>query len=207
MIPSISKKKATKDAHHTGNRTTRGMGGGRAPKCTLITSQIERYAKTNAFVLKGRVITPDAGRTGRPSVITQEVVTKLEHAFVYDATVEEACIDAGISRNTYYEFLKRYPDFQDRIDQLRHATSFVLRKCLIIAAERNADLALKYLERKRPMEFSTRSQIHHTGEVSDRHSIDPEQAALIRRAMGNWAIKMDEDEARANSVPAETVSG
>jgi hypothetical protein len=65
--------------------------------------------------------------------------------------------------------------------------------CVLRAAEHDADLALKYLERKCPQEFSTRAQVHHTGEVSDRHSIDPEQAALIRKAMGNFATKTRKD--------------
>jgi hypothetical protein len=150
-------------------------------------SKIEQYAKRNAFVLKGGIST---AKTGRPSVMTQEVVRKLEHSFVYDCTVEEACLYAGISRTAYYEFCKKYPQFTDRIEQLRHATFFVLRKCIVAAAEHDADLALKYLERKLPIEFSTRAQMHHTGEVSDRHSVDPEQIELIRKAMGNFAKKV-----------------
>ncbi len=161
-------------------------------------SEVEQYAKRNAYVLKGK-IAPKHGRTGRPTVMTQEVVRKLEHAFVYDCTVEESCLYAGISRNTYYDFCKQNSDFSDRIDQLRHAVSFVLRKRVVAAAEHDADLALKYLERKRPLEFSTRAQVHHTGEVSDRHSIDPEQIALIKRAMGNFAKKYTELEHSASN--------
>ena len=163
------------------------------PRPALIAHQIEQYAKTNAFVLHGKVIAPKGSKTGRPTVMTQAVVTKLEYAFVYDSSVEEACLYAGISRNTYYEFLKQYPDFQDRIETLRNAPYLVARKTIITAAEHDADLALKILERKRPLEFSTRTQMHHTGEVSDRHSVDPEQIALIKRAMGNWVRKTNRD--------------
>lgn len=163
-------------------------------------SEVEQYAKRNAFVFKG---TP--AKTGRPSVMTQEVVRKLEHAFAYDSTVEEACLYGGISRNTYYDFCKKYPEFSDRIEQLRHAVSFVLRKRVIAAAEHDADLALKYLERKRPLEFSTRAQVHHTGEASDRHSIDPDQAELIRRTMGNFAKKITKTE-KLRPKPSEPPS-
>lgn len=155
-----------------------------------IANRIEQYAKTNAFVLKGKVIAPRAGRTGRPSVMTQEIVTKLEHAFVYDSSVEEACLYAGISRNTYYEFVKHYPDFQDRVETLRHAPYLMARRTLIAAAEHDADLALKILERRRKTEWSTRSELaHSTDDTFDRHHVDPEQSALIKKAMGNWAMK------------------
>ncbi len=159
-------------------------------KAPLIAHRIEQYAKSNAFVLKGKLIAPKGGKTGRPTVMTQAVVGKLEHAFVYDCTVEEACLYAGISPDTYYTFCKQYPDFSERIAMLRHAPYLVIRKTLIAAAEHDADLALKYLERKLPMEFSTRAQIHHTGEVSDIHQVDPEQVALIKKAMGNFARKV-----------------
>jgi|GEM_PF-4689247 len=162
------------------------------PKTPPVALQIESCAKQNAFVLKGRVVTPK-GRTGRPSVMTQEVVTKLEHAFVYDCSVEEACLLAGISRNTYYEFIKHYPDFQDRIETLRNAPYLIARRTLIAAAEHDADLALKILERKRKIEWSLRTEIARGGEVSDRHSIDPATAALIQKAMGNWVRKISKD--------------
>lgn len=151
---------------------------------------IARALTTNAFVLKDE---PKVGRSGRPSVVTQSAVMKLEMAFAFDCTVEEACLYASISRNTYYEFVKRYPDFQDRIVALRNAPILMARMCVLRAAEHDADLALKYLERKLPIEFSTRAQMHHTGEVSDRHSVDPEQVALIKRAMGNWVRKTSKD--------------
>jgi hypothetical protein len=161
----------------------------RLPAKPSISRQIERYATENAFVLKGKVIAPVGGRAGRPSVMTQEVVRKLEGAFVYDCSVEEACLYAGISRNTYYEFVKKYPAFQDRIEALRNAPYLVCRKTLIAAAEHDADLALKILERKRREEFSTRTEVMQTGEVSNKHYVDPEQIALIKQAMGNFAKK------------------
>ena len=147
---------------------------------------IARALTTNAFVLTDE---PKVGRSGRPSAITQSVVLKLEMAFAFDCTVEEACLYGTISRNTFYEFTKRHPDFQDRIAALRNAPILMARMCVLRAAEHDADLALKYLERKLPMEFSTRAHVHHTNEASERHSISPEQAALIKKAMGNWARK------------------
>ena len=193
-MPSNSKEKAGQSHHHTGNRTrvsresaTRRKASRKYP---LIAHEVERYAKTNAFVLKDNGSAHKGNKTGRPPVITQAIVQKLERAFVYDSTVEEACVDAGISKQTYYNFCKDNPDFLDRIEQLRNAPYLVLRKRVIAAAEHDADLALKILERRRKTEWSTRSEISHSGEVSDRHSVDPEQVVLIRQAMGNFARKI-----------------
>lgn len=159
-------------------------------KVPRIPSIIARALTTNRYILadKGK-----AKKMGRPSVITQEVVGKLEFAFAFDSTVEEACFYAGISPDTYYTFCKQNPDFSERITALRCAPTLMARMTVLRAAEHDADLALKYLERKLPQEFSTRAQIHHTGEIADRHSIDPEQAKLIRIAMGNFATKARKD--------------
>ena len=157
-------------------------------KHPLVARQVEQYAKVNPFVLKSRSASHKGA--GRPSVITQAIVQKLERAFVYDSTVEEACIDAGISKQTYYTFCKENPDFLDRIEQLRNAPYLVLRKRVIAAAEYDADLALKILERKRKAEWSLRTEVAHSGEILDRHTVDPEQAALIKSAMGNFARKI-----------------
>lgn len=151
---------------------------------------IVRALTTNAFVLKDE---PKIGRSGRPSVVTQSALLKLEMAFAFDCTVEEACLYAAISRNTFYEFTRRHPDFQDRIEVLRNAPILMARMCVLRVAEHDANLALKYLERKLPMEFSTCAQMHHTNNAADRHYVDPEQIALIKKAMGNLIIKKEKD--------------
>ena len=48
-------------------------------------------------------------KEGRPTVMTPEVIGKLEQVFAIDGSVEEACSYAYISRNTFYEHLKVNP--------------------------------------------------------------------------------------------------
>ena len=48
---------------------------------------------------------------GRPEKITPEVVKKLKQIFMYDGSVEEACLYAWISKVTYYAKLKKDKDF------------------------------------------------------------------------------------------------
>jgi len=192
-ISKIIRKPAPKKGKAKKQRKSGKRG---ARERAIVVPAVEEFANKNRFILKGKVIKQDKKKGGRPTVVTQETVRKLEDAFCYDATVEEACLSAGISRNTYYEFLKKYPDFQDRIDELRQAPMLVIRKKIVSVAEHDADMGMKYSERKKKQEFSTRTEVAHSGEIVDRHSVDPETAALIKKAMGNFGRKVAKDAKR-----------
>lgn len=58
-------------------------------------------------------------KVGRPLKINEDVVNKLEQAFAIGATDTEACNYAGISRQTYYAYVKNNSKFLDRIKQLK----------------------------------------------------------------------------------------
>ena len=53
---------------------------------------------------------------GRPTVITEEVVRKLEQAFADGFNVVEACFNTGISRDTYYRHLDANTEFSYRMN-------------------------------------------------------------------------------------------
>lgn len=52
---------------------------------------------------------PEKHAGGRPTVMTPEVVLKLEEAFKVDATDEKACALAGIGESTYYDLFPGVP--------------------------------------------------------------------------------------------------
>lgn len=189
----ISEVLSKKTLPKKGKATVRRKQGKKGVKSRkVVMPAVEVYAVHDAFVLP-KPEKKKKGEEGRPTVMTQDVVRKLESAFVYDCTVEEACLEAGIAKSTYYKFLEEHPTFSDRVDRLRNAPNLVIRKKLIQESAHNADLGLKYLERKNKVEFSTRAEIAHSGEVINRHHIDPEQEALIKKAMGNFARKVNRD--------------
>ena len=97
---------------------------------------------------------------GRPTSMTPETITKLEQAFAIDASVEEACSYADISRNTFYEWLKRNPQYQDRIAELRERPVLKARQTIVKALD-NPQHAQWYIARKRKKEFAER--IEQTG--------------------------------------------
>lgn len=111
-------------------------------------------------------IAPSKAKGGRPRVITPGIVRKLTEAFKLDVTVQEACLYAGIAKDTYYRKLKDSKKFSDEMEQARMYASLVARKSVIRQMQKDGNLALKYLERKRREEFST----HYTR--NDRATIE-----------------------------------
>lgn len=93
---------------------------------------------------------------GRPTVLTPDVVQKLEHAFSIGATDIEACFYAGISRGTLYNYQKENPDFLDRKEMLKERQVFKARMVIVQALQDgDKNMAKWYLERKRKDEFAT----------------------------------------------------
>lgn len=99
-------------------------------------------------------------KAGRPTVMTPTVIAKLETAFSLDSTVLEACFYAGISKDSYYDFLKDNPEYSDRFEALRNKPVLKARET-VYKALGTPQYATWYLERKAKKEFATRTE--HTG--------------------------------------------
>lgn len=61
---------------------------------------------------------------GRPTVMDEMTVNKLEEAFSYGASDEQACFYAGISKQTLYSYQDKYPEFVDRKFALKENTKY-----------------------------------------------------------------------------------
>ena len=96
---------------------------------------------------------------GRPKKVTKEVVGKLEEAFSWDCTIEEACLYAGIHRDTYYEYIKENPAFSDRVSELRQNPVLKARSTVVQKLSDNYQNAMDYLARKRKHEFAPRQEV------------------------------------------------
>lgn len=90
--------------------------------------------------------------------MTPDVVKKLEEAFLLGCTDLEACLYADISKQTLYNYQESHPEFVDRKEQLKENPILLARTSVINSMQKDGDLALKYLERKRKDEFSTKSE-------------------------------------------------
>jgi len=116
---------------------------------------------------------------GRPTIITPDVVAKLEEAASLGCSVTEMCLFADISRDAYYERARKDKKFADRMEELKERPVLEARSALHKAIKAgDGDLALKYLERKNKKEFSTL----HSLEISEQipyKGLTDEQLAQI----------------------------
>lgn len=119
---------------------------------------------------------------GRPTVMTEAVLRKLEEAFAIGATDKEACFYADISPTSLYEYQDRNPKFAERKDALKERPVLLARQTVVKNLESNPELAFKFLERKRRAEFAQRQEL--TGADGERLGValSDEQAAQLLKA-------------------------
>lgn len=91
--------------------------------------------------------------------MTDDTVRKLEEAFKLDVTVEEACLCAGISKDTYYRKIKEDEGFSDEMERARMFATLRARQTVVREIGEDGDLALKFLERRCKAQYSPRSEI------------------------------------------------
>ncbi len=90
--------------------------------------------------------------------LTEDTIRKLEEAFAIDASVKEACYYADISTDTYYRWIKEYPELSYKLERLREKPVLKARQTVVRSLD-NPDYAFKYLERKKKDEFSPRQEL------------------------------------------------
>lgn len=96
---------------------------------------------------------------GRPTVMTEAIVSKLEEGFAFGLTDRECCLYAGICHQALYDYCNKHPEFTDRKEMLKDQP--LLRAKLNITKNiNNGDLTDSkwYLERKGKKEFSLRTE-------------------------------------------------
>lgn len=104
------------------------------------------------------------GKGGRPTVMTEEVLKLLEHAYGYGASDIEACQYAGIGKSSLYDYLKEHPEFSEKREALQTKTNLLARKTVneeLVNPNnvKRGSLALDYLKAKLPQEFAPRNSL------------------------------------------------
>lgn len=90
---------------------------------------------------------------GRPTKKNASIVKKLCDAFKIDATVEEACAYAGISKVTYYSWIKEDKEFLNEIDGAKTFPFILARKKLMKSIDSDNETiaqrgAIEFLRRR-----------------------------------------------------------
>lgn len=97
-------------------------------------------------------------KVGRPTVMTETMVKKLEEAFAFGATDAEACFYAGITKQTLYSYQKKFPEFVDRKEALKQRPILLARKKVVDEIEADVKNAQWYLEKK-AKDFTPKAEI------------------------------------------------
>lgn len=104
---------------------------------------------------RGQVLDPKTGKfqTGRPEKIDKAKLQKLEIAFGYGCTDEEACAFAKISPSTLYNYQQENPKFLEEKDGLKQMPNLQARKVVVEGMKSDPSIGQWWLEKKLPNEF------------------------------------------------------
>lgn len=101
-----------------------------------------------------------ADKVGRPTVMTESVVGKLEMLFAKGLSDREACLIADIHPSTLYDYCNANPEFAERKELLKEQVKTRAKLNVAEAIDNNdVDMSKWYLERKAKDEFSTRQEV------------------------------------------------
>lgn len=99
-------------------------------------------------------------KVGRPTVMTETMIGKLELLFARGLSDREACLIANISPSTLYDYCTENPDFAERKELLKDNIKTQAKLNVAEAIEKkDVDISKWYLERKAKDEFSTKQEI------------------------------------------------
>lgn len=114
----------------------------------------------------------------------EQIVSKLKEAAAIDASVEEMCFYAGISRATFYRWMEENSELKDEIEALRNKPVLKARQTIVTALDQPS-VAMAYLSKKRPQEFAEKSKVEHSGSVSVSEApVTPEQKEIVDKFEG-----------------------
>lgn len=118
-------------------------------------------------------------QVGRPRAITPKNLEKLEEAFKIGCNNREACFYADVAESTFYDFLKEYPEYSDKIDMWKSYEKIKARMVVHNALDRNdKEMAKWYLERKAKDEFSIKQNVENSGAQTITIKMDKETSEL-----------------------------
>jgi len=117
-------------------------------------------------------------KCGGPSKVDAPTIDALESRLKLGVPVEKACLQVGIAKGTYYNWIKKYPEVAKRMRLALTHVSDIARTSVINQMTYDGDLALKYLDRKEKDEFSTK---HVVATEAAPSTLTKEEKAELRR--------------------------
>lgn len=146
----------------------------------------KRSAKKAKDGNKPAKATKSQNKVGRPSKMTDEVVKNLEFAFMQGLSDQEACLFAGISKQTLYNYQTDHPEFIDQKAAFKSNVKMHAKLNLAkeVIEKKNVELSLFVLER-------TVDEYKPKQEVSANVDMAARYAALSDEELAKIAGKYD----------------
>jgi hypothetical protein len=135
-------------------------------------------------------------RGGRPTKMTEGLVKKLESVFQLGVKDTTACTYAGISRETYYNWIKANQEFSDRIAKAKEFARIAAGQVVVNAIIKDKDLATAkwWLEKKYPDEFGSAPGI------LQQFNVEGGEDMSIEFVVDERYVTKDEDKTSPRSV-------
>ena len=114
-----------------------------------------------------------------------DIVRKLEEAFSIDASVEEACYYADISRETYYRWTKENPDLYDKFTRLRNRPILLARQTVVNKLKDSYYNSMDFLKRKKKLEFGDNMDVTSAGDKLENNTVNLTDEQLRNIAKGS----------------------
>lgn len=125
-----------------------------------------------------RSTAPATPPPGRPSVMTPDVLQKLEDAFSNAFTDEMACLYAGISESTLYAYCAENKDFSERKERLKLTPHLAAQKELVDGIKGNLGQARWFAEHRMP-DFIPKTKLEHSGKLEVGTPLQSDQARRV----------------------------
>ena len=142
---------------------------------------------------------------GKEYKLTEEAVKNLKDAFIIGADIGAACFKAGITRQTYYNWIKGHPELKEEFDRLKEAP--VMKAYQTVHDDlQEPETAKWYLERKRKEEFSAK-YVFEQQPTQTEGELDREEAELEKRERDlakRLGTRKNKVRIRKNPAPKET---
>ena len=117
--------------------------------------------------------------------LTPETIAKLEQAFALDASIDEACYYADISRDCYYNWTKEFPELYDKFIRLRNKPVLLARQTVVKKLSESYSNAMDFLKRKKKLEFGDNMDVTSAGEKMENNLINLTDEQLRNIAKGS----------------------
>jgi len=108
-------------------------------------------------------------KTGRPTKYRKEIAETLPSYFKDGQSVAEVCVDIQISKDTFYEWVSKYPEFSDAykkgLELSQHWWEKVGRAGMVGKLPVNPALWIFNMKNRFRTEWNDRTQIEHSGNV------------------------------------------